>query len=209
MGTTPTPVLRQVGILILDDDPQQQSALRQILDAEGWRVRVAPDARSLLSELATGEWALVIANVTLTGTDGAAYLTLNELASVPAEEGARIRALFVIPETAGKNYARALEQAHLPYVIRPFHLHEFLEKVSDLLVEIKAIEAPLRQVRHEFSGLRKKKKAAGRENTMFASRDGYSYTEEELAEYESTEQEASTQRKKRQKPLTDLGRPTS
>jgi len=30
-----------------------------------------------------------------------------------------------------------------------------------------------------------------------------------LAEYESTEQEASTQRKKRQKPLTDLGRPTS
>ncbi len=158
MGTTPTPVLRQVGILILDDDPQQQSALRQILDAEGWRVRVAPDSRSLLSELATGEWALVIANVTLTGTDGAAYLTLNELASVPAEEGARIRALFVIPETAGKNYATALEQAHLPYVIRPFHLHEFLEKVSDLLVEIKAIEAPLRQVRHEFSGLRKKKK---------------------------------------------------
>src|SRR2546425_397468 len=155
MGTTPTPVLRQVGILILDDDPQQQSALRQILDAEGWRVRVAPDARSLLSELATGEWALVIANVTLTGTDGAAYLTLNELASVPAEEGARIRALFVIPETAGKNYATALEQAHLPYVIRPFHLHEFLEKVSDLLVEIKAIEAPLRQVRHEFSGLRR------------------------------------------------------
>lgn len=208
MGSVPTPELRQVGILILDDDPQQQSALRQILDAEGWRVRVVPESRPLLSELATGEWSLVIANVTLTGVDGAAFTTLRELASVAAEEGGRIRVLYLIPEASAKNYTASLEQAHLPYVIRPFHLHDFLEKVSDLLVEIKAIDAPLRQVRHEFSGLRKKKKATGRETTMFASRDSYGYTEEELAEYEQQEQEASARRKKRQKPLTDLGRPT-
>ena len=54
----PTPPLppRKVGILILDEDPESQSALRQVLDAEGWHVRHVPDARALLRELATGEF---------------------------------------------------------------------------------------------------------------------------------------------------------
>jgi hypothetical protein len=84
-------------------------------------------------------------------------------------------------------------------------LHDFLEKVSDLLVEVKAIDAPLRQVRYEFGGLRKKKRQAARTNSMFASRDSYSYTEEELAEYER--QESELNRNKRQKPLGNLGDP--
>jgi hypothetical protein len=76
-------------------------------------------------------------------------------------------------------------------------------KVSDLLVEVKAIEAPLRQVRHEFGALRKKKKQTGRSTSMFASRDSSSYTDEELAEYERQESEASKTR--RNKPRTNLG----
>jgi hypothetical protein len=38
---------------------------------------------------------------------------------------------------------------------------------------------------------------------MFASRDSYSYTDEELAEYEKQESEASKTR--RNKPRTNLG----
>src|SRR6266550_1880142 len=93
----------------------------------------------------------------------------------------------------------------LPYVLRPYHLHDFLEKVSDLLVEVKAIEGPIRQVRHEFGALRKKKKLAARSNSMFASRDSFSYTDEELAEYEKQEGEASKSR--RNKPRVNLGDP--
>jgi hypothetical protein len=98
-----------------------------------------------------------------------------------------------------------LERAKLPYVVRPYHLHDFLEKVSDLLVEVRAIEAPLRQVRYEFGGLRKKKREKSQTNSMFAARDSYSYTEEELAEYEKQQSEHS--RSKRNKPLTNLGDP--
>jgi len=39
----------------------------------------------------------------------------------------------------GSQYVHALEANRLPYVVRPYHLHDFLEKVSDLLVEVKAI----------------------------------------------------------------------
>ena len=196
---------KQVNILVLDQEGPSATALRQVLDSEGWRVRVIADSKLLLAELKTGEWSLVIANIALLGLDSPGYLTLRELAGVPAEEGGRVRTLFLVPEMAGSQFVGVLEKARLPYVVRPYHLHDFLEKVSDLLVEVNAIAAPLRQVRYEFGGLRKKKREASRTTSMFASRDEYSYTEEELAEYEKRESENS--RSKRNKPLTNLGDP--
>jgi DNA-binding response OmpR family regulator len=203
MSTSPTPAPQQVGILVLDDNAPGGSAVKQILDSEGWRVRLVADTQMLLAELKTGEWSLVIANVAMTGVEGPAFLTLRELASVPAADGGRVRVLYLIPELTSAQYVVHLEAARLPYVLRPYHLHDFLEKVSDLLVEVKAIEAPIRQVRREFGALRKKKKQAGR-NSMFASRDTFSYTDEELAEYEKQESEAS---KFKRKPRTNLGDP--
>jgi DNA-binding response OmpR family regulator len=196
---------KPVNILVLDQEGPSATALRQVLDSEGWRVRVVAETRLLLAELKTGEWSLVIANIALLGLDSPGYLTLRELAGVPAEEGGRLRGLFLVPEMSGSQYLGTLEKARLPYVLRPYHLHDFLEKVSDLLVEVNAIAAPLRQVRYEFGGLRKKKREISRTTSMFASRDEYSYSEEELAEYEK--QEAENSRNKRNKPLTNLGDP--
>jgi DNA-binding response OmpR family regulator len=205
VSTSSTPVPRQVGILVLDDNAPGGSAVKQILDSEGWRVRLVADTQMLLAELKTGEWSLVIANVAMTGIEGPAFITLRELASVPLDHGGRVRVLFLIPELASGQFVVHLEAARLPYVLRPYHLHDFLEKVSDLLVEVKAIEGPIRQVRHEFGALRKKKKQAGRSNSMFASRDSFSYSDEELAEYEKQESEDSKSR--RNKPRVNLGDP--
>lgn len=201
MATAPV-LPSQVGILILDEDNAHEGTLRQILDSEGWRVRLVTDPKLLLTELKSGEWSLVIANIALTGLDTPVYTTLRELANVSYEDGGRFRVLYIVPEMAGSQYVAALESARAPYAVRPFHLHDFLEKVSDLLVEVRAIEGPIRQVRHEFGALRKKKKQGARSTSMFASRDAYSYSDEEIAEYERAEGEAS---KNRVKPRTDLG----
>jgi len=206
MATPPQVPQRQVSILVLDNDPAGSTALRQILDAEGWRVRVIPDDKLLLSELKSAEWSLVIANISQIHPDGPIFAILRELASVSPEDGGRLRVLYLVPSMTGSQYVHALETSRLPYVVRPYHLHDFLEKVSDLLVEVKAIDVALRQVRHEFGGLRKKKKEAGRTNSMFAARDSYSsYTEEELAEYER--QEVELNKNKRRGPRTNLGDP--
>ena len=204
MSTSPTSAVTQVGILVLDENAPGGSAVKQILDSEGWRVRIVADTQMLMAELKTGEWSLVIADVALTGVEGPAFVTLHELASVSHTDGGRVRVLYLIPELSSGQYVVHLEAARLPYVLRPYHLHDFLEKVSDLLVEVKAIEGPIRQVRHEFGALRKKKKLAARSNSMFASRDTFSYTDEELAEYEKQESEAS---KSRRKPRINLGDP--
>lgn len=192
-------------MLVLENDAQNAAALRQILDAEGWRVRVVTDLGLLHAELKTGEYSLLIANVALTGVDSPTFHVLQELALVAPEEGGRIRVLFVVPEMTGSQYVPGLEAARLPYSVRPFHLHDFLEKVSDLLVEVKAIEGPLRMTRREFGEARKKKKQGSRTTSMFAARDSYSYSEEELAEYERQEAEATKNR--RMKPRTNLGDP--
>ncbi len=207
MATHPNAAVRQVGILVLEDDPQNSGALKQILDSEGWRVRVVPDVPLLHVELKTGEYSLLIANIGLIGVESPTFQVLRELAGVTPEEGGRLRILFVVPEISSSQFVGHLEISHLPYVVRPFHLHDFLEKVSDLLVEINAIEGPLRMTRYEFGEARKKKKEASRTTSMFASRDSYSYSEEEIAEYERQETEAS--RSRRSKPRTNLGDPRS
>jgi DNA-binding response OmpR family regulator len=209
MESSPPTVVetRQVAILVLDNDTKAQGALRQILDSEGWRVRIVPDTNLFLTELKSGEWSLVIVNVGITGVSGPLFSALSELNSVSPEDGARVRVLHLVPELAGRQYIATLEQARLPYVVRPFHLHDFLEKVSDLLVEIKAIQAPIRQVRHEFGEMRKKKRPDTRMKSMFAARDSFSYTDEEMAEYERQESESS--RNKRAKPRTNLGDPNN
>jgi DNA-binding response OmpR family regulator len=205
MATLPNSEQRQVGLLVLESDTGGAAALKQILDSEGWRVRSVEDLQMLHVELKTAEYSLLIANIALIGIDSPTFHVLKELGGVSAEDGGKIRTLFVIPEMNGSQFIGQLEAARLPYVLRPFHLHDFLEKVSDLLVEVKAIAAPLRMTRYEFGEARKKKKQASRTTSMFASRDSYSYTEEEIAEYEKAESESS--RLRRNKPRTNLGDP--
>ena len=203
MASPPKTEQKAVNILVLDQEGASANALRQVLDSEGWRVRIVSQGKQLLNELKTGEWSLVIADIGLLGLDSPGYLTLRELSAVGVEDGGRLRGLFLVPEISASQFVGTLEKARQPYVVRPYHLHDFLEKVSDLLVEVRAIEAPLRQVRYEFGKLRKKKRDSNRTNSMFASRDSYSYSEEELAEYEKVEAEQS--RTNRAKPRTNLG----
>lgn len=205
MASPTSPLAPQVGILVFEDDARSSAALRQMLDSEGWRVRVVPDVPLLQAELKSAEYSLLIANAVQVTGNPALFHVLRELASVSAEDGGKLRVLYVVPEMIGSQVIGRLEEARLPYVVRPFHLHDFLEKVSDLLVEVKAIEGPLRMTRYEFGAARKKKKTGSRTTSMFASRDSYSYTEEELAEYEKQEAEASQTKKTRLR--SNLGDP--
>ena len=203
----------EVRILVIDDDEASQAALRQMLDAEGWEVAIVPAANQGLMALAAGGWALVIVNAGLCGLDSLLFQMLRELAlAAPMEEGkARARVLFLVPEMAGREVHGALEQDRLPYILKPLHLHDFLERVSDLLIETSAITAPIRQVRGPLRAPARGSgrgqewgSSKGRQTSMFSSRDEYQYTEEELAEYEQMEKtEAERKRKKRK----DMGLP--
>jgi len=217
----------EVGILIIDDDIISQRALKHILDAEGWRVRIVPLAAHALSELASGGWNLVIVNVELVDMRGPLVAILKELVQAdtiaydgPEPAGAaaeasvaedtvvaltkRLRALFLVPPLAIKQAVPVLEQEGLPYIVKPYHLHDFLEKVSELLLEAEAITEPIRSMSALSAGKKRVRTRRilrdGRRGTMFASREDYQMTEEELAEWEKQEEE---DRKKREKERKD------
>ena len=205
--------MNTVNILIIDDDPASQAALRQVLDAEEWRLQIVPEANSALQVLATGDWTLVIVNVGMTGLSGSLYMTLKELAlAPPMESGKGGCACSSWCRRLGLERSnRVLEQEHLPYVLKPFNLHDVLEKVSDLLLEAGAIPQSIRQVRREGLAVGKRREGgrmlgarsgATRNTGMFANRADYSsMTEEEIAEYERQQhEEDSAQEKEHKRP---------
>lgn len=226
--------MAEVGILIIDDDIASQRALKHVLDSEGWRVRIVPLAAHALAELATGGWNLVIVNVALIDLRGPLFAILKELSQVEAagpedvpeetpqvsddgsqptgeeSEGSvvvakkRLRVLYLVPLLGAKQTQPVLEREGLPYSLKPYHLHDFLEKVSELLVEAGAIVQPIRSI-GGFSSGRKVMRARrvardSRRGTMFASREDYQMSEEELTEWEKQEEE---DRKKREKEKKD------
>ncbi|HZP34407.1 MAG TPA: response regulator [Candidatus Acidoferrales bacterium] len=202
--------MENIGILIIEDDLASQAALQQVLGAEGWLVEGAASSAQALQQLATGKWTLVLANTATTGATGALFSTLRELALPPESETAQahVRILFIVPEAAVAQVTPLLEEAHLPYVIKPFTFHDLLERVSDLLMETQAIGTPLRKVRQDGLKASRRSRHGGRDpgrdgarNTgMFSSHEDYQWSEEDLAEYERQETEAL--RKKKKKPLT-------
>jgi CheY-like chemotaxis protein len=205
----------EVGILIIDDDIVSQRALKNVLDSEGWRVRIVPLASHAMAEIASGVWSLVIVNVALTDVRGPIFTTLKELAQgqadaphdaeIDAARPKRIRVLFLVPVLAAKETQPVLEREALPYSLKPYHLNEFLEKVGDLLVEAGAIEAPIRSMdftirrRHGSRSARDKRSGA-----MFASREDYQMSEEEMVEFEHQEEEDRKKREKQQKDREHL-----
>ena len=235
--------MSEVGILIVDNDVVSQRALKHVLDAEGWRVRIVPTASQALPELASGVWNLAIVNVALVDLKGPIFAILRELAQADEQEAVaaeaereaqgvvdeatgagpkvdpraqtevaaleaprtRFRVLFLVPMTEAPTVEPVLEEQGLPYSLKPYHLHDFLEKVSELLVESGALAESLQGVR-DFSKAKKRKRARqardSRRGTMFASREDYQMTEEELAEWERQEEE---ERKKREKELKERG----
>jgi len=204
----------EVSVLIIDDERATQLAIGHVLDSEGWRMRAVALPERALAELASGEWTVVIANVSLTGLEGPLFTTLKELAHAQAvEEGQkqRVRVLFLVPEVLGMEVQPALERHLLPYAMKPINLNDFLEKVSDLMLEAKAIPQPIRKVKTVTKERRQKDRRAGRDRRhveMFAGREDYTMSEEEVAEYEDKIRAAEKEEeRKRAEARKSLGEP--
>jgi DNA-binding response OmpR family regulator len=206
----------EVSILIVDDDVASQQALKGMLDSEGWRVRIVTTAADALGELATGHWNLAIVNVAIAETRGPLFAILRELsnadhqASPEAMQGERkhFRALFLVPAQLAKEAQPVLERCGLSYALKPYHLHEFLEKVSELLVDSGAMGESLRGIGGSIKRTdprRARSSGAPERGAMFAAREAYQMTEEEINEYERQEDQERAIRAKKRKEHERLG----
>jgi len=202
----------EIGILIVDDDVASQRALKNVLDSEGWLVRIVPEASQALTELATGAWNLAIVNVAVADLGGPLFAILRELSNAgtpddPENPRKQLRVLFLVPLRLNASVQPFLEREALPYSLKPYHLHEFFEKVSDLLVDSGAIQEPISTIGNfglkKTPAFKQRTSRHARRGAMFASREDYQMTEEEMIDYERQEEE---DRKKREKERKDRER---
>lgn len=210
--------MTQVKILVLDADPASRQTLRHLLDCEGWLVHFVDDTRTMMNELVSGEWSLLVVNIELSPPGGALFSVLRDLSQAeivkpgtPASRGLagprkddadskrRLGVLFLVPIEIAHDNVGYLEHNRLPYAIRPYHLQDFFEKVSDLLIDVGAIPKPIRSVRHQPSqdSRTARPEKGARTRSMFASRQDYMMSEEEIAEYERQEVEEQLKKKKK------------
>ncbi len=182
--------MSEIKILVLEEDAASQSALQTMLDSEGWSVQIVAEVSAVMKELARGSWGLVVASLGVTGLSGPVFTTLLELAKAPpVEDGrSRIRVLFVVPQAVVTQAIPILENDRVPYAVKPFQFNDFMEKINDLLVQAQLLKKTARErgfgSQQPAGGSKGKRGSQERESSMFASRDAYYYTEEELAEYE-------------------------
>jgi len=115
-----------------------------------------------------------------------------------------LRVLFLVPLLAARWARPVLDKERLPYAMKPLNLNDFLEKVSDLLLEAGAIARPIRDVSVLTANKerRQRDRRSGRDRRdgkMFASREDYTMTEEEIADYERQEEEDRKKREEEEK----------
>jgi hypothetical protein len=213
-------VAAPVKIMVLDGDEESRQTLRHLLDCEGWLVHFVDDTRTMMNELVSGEWSLLVVNIEMAPPGGPLFSVLRDLSQAeiikpgsqdrlrsiagPRKDEAavarRLGVLFLVPVELAYGNLAYLERDRLPYAVRPYHLQDFFEKVSDLLIEVGAIPRPIRASRFQAStlpGERARTTKGARTGSMFASRQDYMMSEEEIAEYERQEAEEAEKKKKK------------
>lgn len=118
--TTDSPVRR---VLIVDDEDEIRSAMRQILAEEGYAVETVASGEEALAAIATRAPDLILLDVNLPGVDG--WQVLDELRSAAGEQTP------VVVMTAGYDIqAQALDNGAQGYLGKPFDLEDLIAAVG-------------------------------------------------------------------------------
>lgn len=116
--------------LIVDDEPDIADTLAEILEAHGYRVRIAGDGAEAKRQLATREFDLVLSDLRMPGMDGPALHAWMKL------ERPRLlnRLGFVTGDTMGPGAVRFLEASGRPSLAKPFTP----QAVRDLVARVRS-----------------------------------------------------------------------
>jgi DNA-binding response OmpR family regulator len=113
-------------ILVVDDDSDIRTLLRELLERRGFEVVEAADGRHALQELYGGRPDLVLLDVGMPGMDGWTTLErIRELSDVPV--------VMLTARAAELEKTRGLRAGADDYVTKPFGRQELLARIEGLL----------------------------------------------------------------------------
>ena len=132
-------------ILVVDDDAELRTLLKNYLGEQGFVVAAVPDGEAMRRELAGAGFDLVILDLMLPGEDGL---------SLCRDLRARSRIPILMLTARGDELDRiiGLEMGADDYLPKPFHPRELLARIRSILRRVQELagEAPARALR--FAG---------------------------------------------------------
>ncbi|MBI2502937.1 MAG: sigma-54-dependent Fis family transcriptional regulator [Candidatus Latescibacteria bacterium] len=116
---------REATILLVDDQPANLAVLRQLLEAKGYRVVLAPSGQVALRNAARILPDLVLLDVTMPEMDG--FKVCRRLRQDPAT--CEIPVIFITARDTKEDLIAGFEAGGLDYVAKPFQEEEVLVRV--------------------------------------------------------------------------------
>jgi len=115
-------------ILVVDDDPEIASMLKEILSLDGHDVRCAPSGKRALQLLSRHEFQIILTDLRMPDTDGVGlYQTLARLTP-----GLLDRIGFVTGDTFSSSASEFLRQSDCPHIEKPFTPEQVRRLVDEL-----------------------------------------------------------------------------
>lgn len=115
-------------VLVVDDDPNIRRMLQDILQDEGYQVRVAANGREALDDVATVSPDLILLDLMMPVLDGRGFY--REF-SAQYHDGDRAPVLVISADQGVREQARALGVDG--YLTKPFDIDELLDQVARLM----------------------------------------------------------------------------
>ncbi len=116
-----------VHVLIVDDEPVMAQVLSENLSADGIRVTIAPDGERGLELWRSLEPDLVVLDVMMPRISGF------EVCRRMRAAGSRTPVLFLSAKGQAEDRVSGLEAGGDDYLVKPFHLPEFMLRVTNML----------------------------------------------------------------------------
>jgi len=125
------PSLRDVNVLLVDDEPDTRQAMAIGLGRHGARVVTASSAREALDALARERPQVLVADIGMAGEDG--YALLQKVRALPSEGGGVTPAIALTGYASPRDRAAALRAGFQMHVSKPVTPAELAAAVASLV----------------------------------------------------------------------------
>ncbi len=122
-------------VLLVEDDKSLATALKELLEQEGYRVRLVLDGKRGLDLALSEEFDLILLDYFLPGMDGREFL--KRLRS----EGSKVPVIALTVVSDIKNKVDFFQTGVDDYITKPFHFEELLARIRAVLRRYKGLES--------------------------------------------------------------------
>ena len=122
--------LKNLRILVVEDDPDTQELLKTVLQQHGAEVVAVESAGVALDELKRAKPDVIISDIAMTGENG--YELIRKVRSLPREEGGRIPAIALTAYAGITDRRRALLAGFQTHLAKPVEPNDLLAVILSL-----------------------------------------------------------------------------